>query len=80
MEHQIDKYTLYGIRLLVFLEDDPQSNIYKQVIFTPEHFKKVSDAVCGSEATEEEEEEVEITMSVDTYKLPDLMETQISKE
>lgn len=75
---QIDKYTLYGTRLLVFHEDSPQSNQYRQVCLSPEHFKKVSDAVCGSEATDGEEE-VEITMSVDRYKLPDLMEIDIKQ-
>lgn len=70
---QIDKYTLYGTRLLVFLERGPQSNQYQQVIFNPEQFKKVSDAVCGSEATEGEEE-VELMLSNDLYELPDLPE------
>ena len=70
---QIDKFTLYSKRLLVFLEEEAQSNKYRQVHLNAEEFKKISDIVCGSEA-KEGEEEVEVTMSLDMYDLPDLRE------
>ena len=70
---QIDKYVLYGTRMLVFLEEGAQSNKYRQVHMDAAQFKKVSDAVCGSEATEGEEE-VEIYMSTALHLLPDLQE------
>lgn len=33
---------LYTLRLIVFLEDQPLSNKYRQVLLTPEQFKVVS--------------------------------------
>jgi hypothetical protein len=71
---QIDKYTLYGTRLLVFLEADPQSNHYHQVRLTPDQFKRVSDAISRIVGRNGSDEDVEIDMSVDTYLLPDLQE------
>lgn len=72
---QIDKYTLYGTRLIVLMESEPQSNKYRQVILDPKRFKEISDAVCGGPVSEGlEEEEVQILMSEDVYDLPDLKE------
>lgn len=71
---QIDKYTLYGTRLLVFLEDSPQSNQYHQVILNPTQFKRVSDAISNVVGRNGDDEDVEMELSVDTYKLPDLQE------
>ncbi len=71
---QIDKYTLYGTRLLVFLEDSPQSNQYHQVRLTPAQFKVVSDSISNVVGRNGDDEDVEIEMSVDTYTLPDLQE------
>lgn len=71
---QIDKYTLYGTRLLVFLEDAPQSNQYHQVRLTPEQFKRVSDSISNVVAKNGDDEDVEVEMSINTYTLPDLQE------
>lgn len=72
---QIDKYTLYGTRLLVFLEESPQSNKYRQVCLDAKTFKAVSDAICGGPVPEgKDEEECEIIMSTDVYDLFDLPE------
>lgn len=71
---KIDKYTLYGTRLLVFLEDAPQSNQYRQVILNGSQFKRVSDAISNVVSRNGDEEDVEIEMSLDTYLLPDLQE------
>ena len=72
---QVDKYTMYGTRLIILMEHEPQSNKYRQVILDSERFKEVSDAVCGGTVPEGlEEEEVEIIMSKDVYELPDLEE------
>lgn len=71
----IDLAELNTKRLLVFIEDDELPNEYHQVIFTQEHFKKVSDAVAGAKISTEGMrkgfEQVEITQSEKTYKLPD---------
>lgn len=72
----IDLADLYNKRLLVFIEDDEVSNEYHQVIFTAEHFKKVSDAVANgfiktTEGIREGHEAIEMIQSEKTYKLPD---------
>lgn len=72
----IDIADLYSKRLLVFIEDEDLPNEYHQVIFSAEHFKKVSDAVCGdmpksTENMREGYEVREMQMSEKTYKLPD---------
>lgn len=71
---EIDISDLYVERLLVFLETAPQSNMYRQVVLTPEQFKKVSDAVVTvvEERNAEGMESVMINMSEQTYPLPDL--------
>ena len=72
----IDLAELNTKRLLVFIEDDELPNEYHQVIFTQEHFKRVSDAVVSgakisTEGMRKGFEQVEITQSEKTYKLPD---------
>lgn len=66
---------MYGTRLLVFLEETPQSNKYRQVLLTKEEFKKMSLSV--GEPTGKEEggnDVVEMQLSDDLYDLPDLTE------
>lgn len=77
---QIDKYTLYGTRLLVFLEDAPQSNEYRQICVNEKQFKALSDAVCTVQSREGDDELVMIQMSEETYKLPDLQEIYLTQE
>lgn len=72
----IDKYDLYKTRLLVFLEEDPQSNKYRQIILTAEQFKNMSDAVCTVESRIGDDEEVTMRLSDEIYTLPDLPETE----
>jgi len=68
----IDAYELFEVRLLVFLETSPQSNTYKQVLLSAEHFKNVSDAVAGQFIRMDGiYEEVTARLSEDTYPLPD---------
>ena len=76
---------LFSQRCLVFLETEPQSNKYNQVILSKEQFKKVSDAIISTFVSEEhpELEEVElidgmeivnIELSDEEYELPDLQQ------
>ena len=74
MNNKIDLGELYSTRLLVFLEDAPQTNKYRQVMLNKTQFKNVSDSVCGGAVKEGEWEAVEIMMGEDIYKLPDLKE------
>lgn len=74
--HTIDLSELNNKRLLVFIEDEEKPNEYHQVIFTPAHFKRVSDAVVSgapvsTEGMRKDYEMVEIKQSEKTYKLPD---------
>lgn len=61
--------------MLVFLEEGPQSNQYRQVILDAKKFKAVSDTICGGPVADgKDEEEVEIQMTEELYDLPDLPE------
>jgi ABC-type tungstate transport system permease subunit len=66
---------LYTVRLIVLMEDAPQSNKYRQVILNPEQFKKVSDAVAQQFVRVEEKDTKRLTaydivMSDELYDLP----------
>ncbi len=66
---------MYGTRLLIFVEEDPQSNKYRQVLLTPEEFKKASmnlGTVTGM--LDDNTENVELQMSEELYDLPDLQQ------
>lgn len=41
-KYTIDLEDLYTVRLVVMLEDEPQSNRYHQVILNPEQFRMLS--------------------------------------
>jgi hypothetical protein len=74
MTYQINKYDIYGTRLLIFLETEPQSNDYHQVKLTPEEFKRASLAIGTVVSRKGSEETVEMQLSEEVYKLPDLPE------
>jgi len=44
---------IYEQRLLVFMETEPQSGKYNQVLLDPESFKKVSYSIAGEPETDE---------------------------
>ena len=68
---KIDTHELYTIRTLIFLETEPQSNEYHQVMLDQETFKKVTE-VMSTLVKEGEIQEVNLDLSEETYKLPDL--------
>lgn len=80
-EIEIDTLNLYGLRTLLFIETEPQSNKYCQVILTDEQFKKVSDAIAECFTVRKGEdirngfEEISMILSDEEYTLPDLNET-----
>lgn len=67
---------MYGTRMLVFIEEEPQSNKYRQVLLNAEQFKKVSDSIIKIEkqADENGQEIVSFDQSEESYTLPDLKE------
>lgn len=71
---QIDDTVLYGTRLLVFIETEPQSNKYRQLMLTPEEFKNVSFSIGKVTSKVGDEEQVEVKMSEKIWELPDLPE------
>ena len=73
---KIDKYDLFGTRLLVFVEESPQSNKYRQIILNAEEFKKVSFSIGTITSRNGDDEMVEFQMSEELYDLPDLQEHQ----
>ncbi len=74
----IDPKELYIQRMLVFLETEPQSNKYHQVMLNAEQFKKVSDAIIVSTKPDASlkpgYDMAEIEMSEEEYTLPDLQD------
>jgi len=77
---KIDSHELWVTRLLVFLETSPQSDTYHQVILNPEQFKAVSDAIAEVLSTTQNDiETINIELSEETYKLPDLQEIYIKE-
>lgn len=76
---KIDSHELWVTRLLVFLETSPQSDTYHQVILNPEQFKAVSDAIAEVLSTQGDMETINIELSAETYKLPDLQEIYIKE-
>lgn len=73
MNNEIDYTDLYGVRTLVFIETEPQSNKYCQVLLSPEMFRNMTDTI-SKKLTEGEMEEREIKTSEEEYTLPDLPE------
>lgn len=68
---KVDTHELYTVRTLIFLETEPQSNEYHQVMLDQETFKKVTE-VMSTLVKEGEIQEVNLDLSEETYKLPDL--------
>lgn len=77
---KIDTNDLYGIRMLVFLEVEPQSNRYTQVLLNPKQFKIISGTIGTVIGVEEEKEIVKWTCSEEEYTLPDLQEIYTDDE
>jgi len=72
---KIDNHVLYGLRLIVLMEDSPQSNNYRQIRLDEEKFKAIGNVIWGGPAKEGlREDEKDILMSQDTYPLPDLQQ------
>ena len=70
----LDIEELYTTRLLVFLETEPQSNEYRQVILNKEEFKAFSMSLGKVTEKNGKDEVVEINLSEDIHSLPDLIE------
>ncbi len=66
---------LYEQRLLVFLEVEPQSNKYNQILLGREQFKEVSEAISKTFKAVRDKDGMDrmiIASSVEEYTLPDL--------
>lgn len=68
----IEELGIYETRLLVFMETDPQSNRYCQVLLNPDEFKKLSLSLGTTIGKDGDEDIVELKLSEVEYKLPDL--------
>lgn len=74
--NNLDYEELYGVRLLVFQETEPQSNKYRQVLLDKEQFKKVSfdtSKLTGKKIMDNIDE-CTVMLSDEIYTLPDLKE------
>ena len=69
--------SLHENRLLIFLETDPQSGKFQQLLLNAKQFKRISDAIFQDTRIEmsdlkEGHEVAELEVSDETYNLPDL--------
>ncbi len=71
---ELNHADVYGVRTLVFMEVEPQSNKYNQVFFTPEEFKVMFNTIGKVLTTDGEYEERKVEHSEEEYDLPDLQE------
>lgn len=73
---KVDPLLLYVNRVLVFMETEPQSNVYNQVILNAEQFKAMSEHISEKTGNKlsKDVDEVNIELSEEEYKLPDLRE------
>lgn len=66
---------LWGIRMVLLMEEDPQSNTYRQIKLNPAQFGKISDAVADVHVTgkmlDSNTQEVGFNFSEETVTLPD---------
>lgn len=65
---------LYSTRMLVFMEEEPQSNKYRQVVLTKEEFLNITKGIGTVIKEEGNIETVEVRKSEEIYTLPDLRE------
>jgi len=69
----LDGLGIYETRMLVFMETEPQTNKYRQVLLNKDMFKKVSDTLASDVLSREGELEIiNMLMSEEEYELPDL--------
>lgn len=73
---QVNPTELYSQRVLIFMETEPQSNTYRQVILDAKKFKAMSDTISVETGRKlaENINEIEIELSDEEYVLPDLKE------
>lgn len=72
-----DLSDLYTIRMLVFIEDTPQSNKYRQVRFTKDQHKLFSDAIAKIFPNPNDPTNtfrIQLATSTKTFSLPDIPE------
>ena len=75
LDMEIDHFDIYGTRMLIFIETEPQSNKYNQVLLNAEEFKKASLAIGKViEKDNDGDDKVEFSFSKEEYILPDLKE------
>lgn len=72
----MDIRELYAIRTLVFVETEPQSNLYRQALLTQEQYKAMTTAISSNIIQGEDNlQTIEIELSDDIYPLPDIKDT-----
>lgn len=77
---RIQSTDLYGTRVLVFMEEEVDTNRYRQVLLTPEEFKRVSDQIGRvTKQFSDGYQEVELSLSEEVYELPDLKQIHVDE-
>lgn len=74
----MDYSDIYGLRTLVFIESEPQSNKYHQVFLTQKQYYELTRLISkGINKLDGNIEETEIEVSDTEYNLPDLQDVKI---
>ena len=73
---KIEHTDIYGVRVLVFMEIEPQSNKYYQILLTPDMYKNMTATIAHptGKLTESGLDEYALNTSEEEYVLPDLSE------
>lgn len=80
---ELDYSSIYEQRMLIFIETEPQSNKYKQLILNPKEFKNISDAlgkVVGEVNIDEKTAVGNYVESEEEYELPDLQSSYLEED
>ncbi len=77
MEPVLDVSELYTIRMLLFMETNPQSNKYRQVLLTRGEYKDVGRCFGKIVPGKGKDQEVIVRESDEIYTLPDLQDVHI---
>ena len=69
----IDTTELYACRLIVLLETEPQSDVYKQVELDIDKYNTIFETVFGDDG-DVEIDDVDVKLRAEEIKLPDIKE------
>lgn len=74
---EIDITEIYGLRTLIFIETEPQSNKYFQIYLSDVQFKEMTTRLGEKVGEENHIDIMKINAGMDVYDLPDLKQINL---